>query len=85
MSEHSAKNRIRIYEKLLNLSTVQAIGTSDPNILTHFAGNPKIVDERRYDRQHGTNHTNHAHVTLINYNPANSGNKKTSQNGVYKF
>ena len=70
MSEHSAQNRIRIYEKLLSLPTVQAIGTSDPVILTRFAGNRKIVDERRYDKQHGTNHVNHAHVTLINANPA---------------
>lgn len=70
MSEHSAQNRIRIYERLLALPTVQAIGTSDPVILTRFAGNRKIVDERKYDKQHGTNHVNHAHVTLINANPA---------------
>lgn len=67
MSELSVRNRIRTYEKLLTLPNVQAIGTSDPNILTHFAGNPKIVDERKYDRQHGTNHVNHAHVTLREY------------------
>lgn len=70
MSEHSVPNRIRIYQKLLALPNVQAIGTSDPNILSHFAGNRKIVDERKYDRQHGTNHINHAHITLINANPA---------------
>ncbi len=65
------------------MPNVQAIGTSDPNILTHFAGNRKIVDERKYDRQHGTNHVHHAHVTLINANPAT--NKVVAKNNVYKF
>lgn len=83
MSEHKSANRIRIYEQLLKLSTVQKIGTSDPIILTKFAGNPKIVDERKYDKQHGTNHVNHAHVTLINYNPSNT--KVAAKNGVYKY
>ncbi len=83
MSEHSVQNRIKIYQKLLALPNVQAIGTSDPNILTHFAGNRKIVDERKYDRQHGTNHVHHAHVTLINANPAT--NKVVAKNNVYKF
>lgn len=87
MSEHSAQNRIRIYEKLLSLPTVQAIGTSDPVILTRFAGNRKIVDERRYDKQHGTNHVNHAHVTLINANPARPAAPVNivSRNNVYSF
>lgn len=85
MSEHSAKNRIRIYEKLLSLPTVQAIGTSDPNILAHFNGNKKIVDERKYDRQHGTNHVNHAHVTLINYNPADGVRTANKTGNVYRF
>lgn len=67
MSELSVRNRIRAYEKLLALPNVERIGTSDPNILSHFAGNRKIVDERKYDRQHGTNHVNHAHVTLREY------------------
>lgn len=83
MSELSVKNRIRTYEKLLALPNVQAIGTSDPNILSHFAGNRKIVDERKYDRQHGTNHINHAHVTLINANPA-TPQKIANKNG-YNF
>ena len=83
MSELSVRNRIRTYEKLLSLPNVQAIGTSDPNILTHFAGNRKIVDERKYDRQHGTNHVNHAHVTLINANPA-TPQRISSKNG-YNF
>lgn len=87
MSEHNIKNRIRIYEKLLALPTIQALGTSDPNILAHFAGNPKIVDERKYDRQHGTNHVNHAHVTLINANPAkpNSNNGTKLSNNIYRL
>lgn len=83
MSEHNAQNRIRIYEKLLALPTVQAIGTSDPNILAHFNGNPKIVDERKYDRQHGTNHVNHAHVTLFNMHTTTK--PKVATNGVYRF
>lgn len=83
MSELSVRNRIRTYEKLLSLPNVQAIGTSDPNILTHFAGNRKIVDERKYDRQHGTNHVNHAHVTLINANPP-TPQKIANKNG-YNF
>lgn len=83
MSELSVRNRIRTYEKLLSLPNVQAIGTSDPNILSHFAGNRKIVDERKYDRQHGTNHINHAHVTLINANPA-TPQRISSKNG-YNF
>lgn len=68
---------------MLALPTVQAIGTSDPNILVHFKGNPKIVDERKYDRQHGTNHVNHAHVTLFKLNPATPA--KVAQSNTYKF
>ncbi len=83
MSEHNIQNRIRIYEKMLALPTVQYIGTSDPNILTHFNGNSKIVDERKYDKQHGTNHVNHAHITLYNMNPTTQ--PKVANNGVYRF
>lgn len=83
MSEHNTQNRIRIYERLLTLPTVQFIGTSDPNILSHFNGNPKIVDERQYDKQHGTNHVNHAHVTLFNMKTTTK--PKVATNGVYKF
>lgn len=85
MSEHSAQNRIRIYEKMLSLPTIHAIGTSDPNIIAHFNGNPKIVDERAYDRKHGTNHVNHAHVTLINANPAKPAEIKLTNNNTYRF
>lgn len=83
MSEHSAKDRIRIYEQLLKLPTIHAIGTSDPTIIAHFNGNKKIVDERLYDKQHGTNHVNHAHITLINANPATPA--KVSGSNVYQF
>lgn len=86
MSEHRQADRIRIYEKMLALPTVYKIGTSDPAILTHFKGNNKIVDERLYDKKHGTNHVNHAHVTLINYNPAKPVTDIASNNrSVYKF
>lgn len=84
MSEHGTKNRIKIYEKLLSLSTVQYVGTSDPNILAHFKGNPKLIDERAYDRQHGTNHVNHAHITLYKLNPA-TPTKVAQGNNTYKF
>ena len=83
MSELSIRNRIRAYEKLLALPNVEKIGTSDSNILSHFAGNTKIKDERNYDLQHGTNHKNHAHVTLINANPA-TPQRISSKNG-YNF
>lgn len=83
MSEHNIKDRIRIYEKLLALPTIHAIGTSDPNILAHFNGNKKLVDERQYDKQHGTNHVNHAHITLINANPAKPTNIASSN--IYRF
>lgn len=85
MSEHKRDDKIRIYEKLLALPTVYRIGTSDPNILTHFKGNSKLIDERSYDRQHGTNHVNHAHVTLINANPARPAGTQIAQNNTYKF
>lgn len=85
MSEHNIQNRIRIYEKMLAMPTVLAIGTSDPNILAHFKGNRKLVDERDYDRKHGTNHINHAHVTLINANPVRPTGNRVASNGTYRF
>ena len=86
MSEHKTATKIKIYEQLLALPTVYKIGTSDPNILTHFNGNSKLIDERQYDKQHGTNHVNHAHVTLINANPARpADSNKIAQNNTYKF
>lgn len=83
MSEHSSKDRIRIYERMLALPTVYKIGTSDPAILAHFNGNSKIKDERQYDKQHGTNHVNHAHITLINANPEKP--QKVKGGNVYQF
>jgi len=85
MSEHSRTNRIRIYEKVLALPTVYRIGTSDPEILAHFKGNNKIVDETNFDKQHGTNHKNHAHITLINANPARPQGTTIANNNVYTF
>ena len=84
LSEHSINNRIRIYEKLLALPNVHALGCSDPAILSHFNGNRKLVDERKYDREHGTNHVNHVHVTLIN-TPTQTNNNIIAQNGNYRF
>lgn len=69
MSEHSVQNRIRIFDKLLQLPTTKALGTSDVAVLTHFKGTKygyKLVDERDYDKKNNTNHVNHVHVTLIN-------------------
>ena len=83
MSEHNVQNRIKIYERLLALPTVYRIGTSDPNIIAHFNGNKKIVDERQYDKQHGTNHVNHAHITLINANPVTP--TKVASGNLYQF
>lgn len=40
------------------------LGTSDAVILRKFAGNPNVIDERKFDTKHGTNHVNHLHVTL---------------------
>lgn len=84
MSEHSRQNRIRIIEKLLKLPNVQKIGTSDAVILAHFKGNNKIVNERDFDKKNGTNHENHAHITLINYNPQGNTNA-VAQGNIYKF
>lgn len=83
MSELNRDRKIRAVEKLLALPNVQKIGTSDSNILSHFAGNTKIKDERNYDLQHGTNHKNHVHVTLINANPP-TPQKIANKNG-YNF
>ena len=69
MSEHSMDNRKKIYRQLLKNPKIQAIGCSDPVLLSEFRDEVKkgkIVDERSYDKQHGTNHENHAHITLYN-------------------
>lgn len=64
MSEHSVATRLKFIEKQINNPQVKKIGTSDPNILAKYGRNAKIEDERQFDRQHGTNHVNHAHITL---------------------
>lgn len=64
MSEHNTNTRLRFIEQQLNNPQVKKIGTSDPNILAKYGKNSKIEDERAFDRQHGTNHVNHAHITL---------------------
>lgn len=84
MSEHNSQNRIRAIEKILRLPTVYKIGTSDPILLAHFSGNNKLVDETNFDKKHGTNHKNHAHITLINYNPQGNTNV-VAQGNIYKF
>ena len=86
-SELTREQKIRAHEEVLALPNVVKIGTSDPDVLSHFAGNTKIKDERNYDRQHGTNHKNHSHVTLINANPAkpNSNNGTKSSNNIYRL
>ena len=84
MSELTKDQKIKTYEKLLKLPTVQALGTSDPIILARFGSNKKIVDERDFDKKHGTNHVNHVHVTLIEHK-TKKGNRKIAQNGTTKF
>lgn len=64
MSEHNVNTRLRFIESQLKNPQVKKIGTSDPNILAKYGTNPKIEDERKFDKQHGTNHVNHAHITL---------------------
>ncbi len=64
MSEHSTAQKIKFFESELSNPLVKKIGTSDASIIKRFAGNQKLADERTFDKQHGTNHVDHAHVTL---------------------
>lgn len=66
-SEHSKQTVYEITRKALLNPAVEHIGTSDPNLLRAFptSAYPKIVDERSYDKKHGTNHVHHLHLTLI--------------------
>lgn len=64
MSEHNNLVRARFIESELKNPQVKKIGTSDPYIIGKFGNNPKIVDERKFDKEYGTNHTHHAHITL---------------------
>lgn len=63
-SEHSNLTKERFFKSELENPQVEKIGTSDPYILANFKGHPKIVDETEFDKKFGTNHTNHAHITL---------------------
>lgn len=76
MSEHSVDMRKKIIKSELDNPLVKKIGTSDPVILKAFppAKYSKIVDERGFDNKHGTNHINHAHMTL------NVSNERLAQN-----
>ena len=88
MAKETPTQRIQIYEELVKLPYIKAIGTSDPNILAHFNGRTnKIVDETKYDRQHGTNHINHAHVTFFHDNELLRNNtvKIAADNGIFKL
>lgn len=67
MSEHSLETQIKIVESYLNNPLVQAIGTSNKEILNHFknsAHKTKLKDESEFDKRHRTNHLNHIHITV---------------------
>lgn len=70
MSEHSQLNKLRFFESQLNNPQVKKIGTSDPYILATLRSRNggklpmKIEDETTFDKNYGTNHVNHAHITL---------------------
>lgn len=64
MSEHNESTKLSFIERQLANPQVKKIGTSDTNILAKYGTHPKIEDERNFDKQHGTNHVNHAHITL---------------------
>lgn len=64
MSEHSNLIKEKFFAAQIKNPQVRKIGTSDPYILAKFGSNPKIKDERAFDKQYGTNHVNHAHITL---------------------
>lgn len=79
MSEHNSSDKRRIIEKYLNNPRVKAIGTSDPELIRlyknkKYNGINKIVDERNFDAQYGTNHVNHIHITTINDGTQNKQN-----------
>ena len=78
MSEHSNITKDKFFASELKNPQVSKIGTSDPYILKKYGNNPKIVNETEFDKKHGTNHVNHAHITL----KTNSGNQTTQT--VYK-
>lgn len=78
MSEHSNLIKVKFFDSQIKNPQVKKIGTSDPYILAKYKGNPKIVDERAFDKKYGTNHINHAHITL-------NTKSKPNNNNVYKI
>lgn len=78
MSEHSNLTKEKFFAAQIKNPQVKKIGTSDPYILAKFSGNPKIKDERAFDKKYGTNHVNHAHITL------NTDKNRAMNNNVYK-
>lgn len=80
MSEHTNMTKEKFIKAQLSNPQVKKIGTSDPYILARFGSNSKIVDERNFDKKYGTNHVNHAHITL---NVDKSQNKNVYKIGNY--
>ena len=78
MSEHSNLIKEKFFAAQIKNPQVRKIGTSDPYILAKFGSNPKIKDERAFDKQYGTNHVNHAHITL------NTNKSRINNNNIYK-
>lgn len=84
MSEHSNLVRARFIESELKNPQVKKIGTSDPYIIGRFGNDPKIVDERDFDKKYGTNHIHHAHITLdVKNNTIQQANANTYKVGNY--
>lgn len=67
MSEHNLANKKKILKKYLDNPNVQAVGTSDEQLLNAFKGKykNKLVDERSFDAANGTDHKNHIHITSV--------------------
>lgn len=78
LSEHTLANKVKFFQRELNNPNIKTVGTSDPEILKKFAGNPKLKDLRNWDKQHGDNHVHHAHITM-NEAPAVNKTSKTQQ------
>lgn len=82
MSEHSNLIKDKFFDTQLKNPQVKKIGTSDPYILNKYCNHPKIKDERKFDSQYGTNHVNHAHITL-NTTRTNQSSPNTYKVGQY--
>lgn len=72
MSEHSLRDKEKLFVAQLNNPLVRKIGTSDKNLLAKYGNNPKVENETNFDAKHGTNHINHMHLTLNVNNNANA-------------